>query len=298
MPDQSRRLDADREAATLIVESKIRIPPPPEPVVPRNRLLDLVQRQAVPERVYITGPAGIGKSTFLAQLCRERQTDSIVLWVGLDERDADRTRLWDHLFEAAELASPNLGVEARNAARTGSPLIKTVLPLFLNDLELCDTSVVIALDDVHSVGAGPTADSIAALAEQLPQGTTLAMTSRHGLGPRENRWVMHGQAVHVSNAGLQFDTTEIGSLFEQLPGVSLTSAMIEDAAAATLGWAVPLRLVASHLKYRSSETIPPLEGEPLIDYLYSEVLDDLTPSELRRLFARARGPLRRPLRRR
>lgn len=280
MPDQDHRLDADRVTPSLIVESKLRIPPSPEPTVLRSRLMDLVERDGMPRRVYVTGPAGIGKSTFLSQWCRERQLDSIVIWLSLDELDADSARLWSHIFEAAELASPNLGVEAGNAARSGSPLFETVLPLFLNDLDLCDTPVVIAFDDVHCIGKGPAADSLATLAEQLPHGTILAMASRHGLGPRENRWVMHGQAVRVSSTDLRFNMTETGSLIEQMADVPLTPAMIDDATAATGGWAVPLRLVAAHYRTHAGETLPPLTGEPLMDYLSSEVLDALTPDEL------------------
>ena len=280
MQDQDRQLDIGPTTPPLIVESKLRIPPPPEPMLPRQRLMDLMDGEGGLRRVYITGPAGIGKSTLLAQWCRERQLDSIVIWVSVDRADVDVARLWAHIFEAAELASPELGAEARNAANSGSPLIDTVLPLFLNDIELCDTSVVIALDDVHRTGKGLAADSLVALAEQVPRGSVLATASRQGLGPRENRWVMHGQALHLSNRDLRFSTAEAGALLEQVSGVSLTSQTIERATDQTLGWAVPLRLVGSRIRSHADETIPPLDGEALIDYLSSEVIGTLTPDEL------------------
>ena len=280
MQDQDHQPGIGQVTSQLIVESKLRIPPPPVPMVARQRLLDLVEGDGAANRVYITGPAGIGKSTFMAQWCRERQLDSIVIWVSLDERDSDSARLWAHIFESAEVASPNLGAAAANAARNGSPLIDTVVPLFLNDLEFGGTPVVVALDDVHMIGKGPALDSLVALAEQLPHDTILAMASRQGPGPRENRWVMHGQAVHISNSDLRFNAIETGLLLEQFADAPLKPETIEDAAAATLGWAVPLRLLASHLRDHAEETIPPLDGEPLIDYLSSEVLDSLTFEEL------------------
>ena len=280
MQDQDRQSDIGQTTSPLIVESKLRIPPPPEPMLPRQRLLDLMDGDGGSRRVYITGPAGIGKSTLLSQWCRERQLDSIVIWVTVDESDSDATRLWAHILEAAELASPELGAEARNAANAGSPLIETVLPLFLNDIELSSIPVIIALDDVHRTGKGMAADSLAALAEQIPRGSILALASRQGLGPRENRWVMHGEALQLSNRDLRFSTSEAGSLLEQVSGVSLTSQTIESATAQTLGWAVPLRLVGSRLGSHGDETIPPLDGEALIDYLSSEVLGALTPNEL------------------
>ena len=280
MHNQDHQHDTGHTTSPLIVESKLRIPPPPVPMVPRQRLLDLLEGDGAANRVYVTGPAGIGKSTFLAQWCRERQLDSIVIWVSLDVRDADSARLWAHIFEGAEVASPDLGAAAANAARNGSPLIETVLPLFLRDLEFGDTPVVIALDDVHVIGKGPALESLRTLAEQLPHDSILAMASRQGPGPQENRWVMHGQAIHVSNSELRFNTDETGSLLEQFAEVPLTPEMIEDVEAATLGWAVPLRLFASHLRDHGRESIPPLDGEPLIDYLSSEVLDSLTLEEL------------------
>ena len=280
MHDQDHQPDTGQTTSPLIVESKLRIPPPPVPMVPRQRLLDMAEGDGAANRVYITGPAGIGKSTFLAQWCRERQMDSMVIWVSLDEKDADSARLWAHIFESAEVASPELGAAARNAARNGSALVETVLPLFLNDLEFNDTSVVIALDDVHLIGKGSALDSLAALAEQLPHGTILAMASRQGPGPRDNRWVMHGQAVHVSNSDLRFNTVETGLLLEEFIDAPPGPEMIEEATATTLGWAVPLRLFASHLRDRDGETIPPLDGEPLIDYLSSEVLNSLTLDEV------------------
>jgi len=277
---QDRRSDTDHTMSPLIVESKLRIPPAPKPFVPRQRLLALVEDGGAAQRVYVTGPAGIGKTTFLAQWCRERQLDSIVIWVSLDETDADSARLWAHILEGAEVASPDLGAVAGNAARNGSALIESVLPLFMNDLELSDMPVVIALDDVHLIGQGVAADSLGTLAEQLPHGAILAMTSRQGPGPRENRWVMHGEAIHVSSLDLRFNTAETGSLLERFTDVPVESEMIEDARAATLGWAVPLRLFASLLRDGGGKTIPPLEGERLIDYLSSELLGNLTLDEL------------------
>jgi LuxR family maltose regulon positive regulatory protein len=279
--EREKRVERPRlTTPPLIVEAKLRIPPAPEPLVERVRLLSALEAADRLGRVHITGPAGAGKTTLLGEWCRRRQLDAIVAWVNVDERDSDPVRFWEHVLESAERSSPNLGTEARDALRAGSSL-ETVTALFLRDLGLAEGTVIIALDDFDRLGSSRARESVDAMSTHLPPGVVLAIASRRGLEGREHRLVLHGRAIHVSADSLRFDATEAARLIEGIGHESVTALVVDEAQQATGGWAVPLRLLAQHLiDGREEAGLRGLRGELLVDYLYAEVLDSLSQDEL------------------
>ncbi len=245
----SRRVSVDRQdvtssiaaGASLILPFKLRVPTPTEACIDRPGLIDVApDPMGPPRRVLVTGPAGAGKTTLLATWCRRLEYDALVSWLTIDDADTDPVRLWAHLLHGVQSWSPRLGAEAVAALEGGAPIVDVVLPLLVRDLSAMDCPAVLVLDDLHTLSEGESRASLDALAAQIPPGTTLAVSSRQGLGAEQMRWVFNEQAQHVSGDDLRFSAEEIARLAADLSTVDVSpseAAMLEHR---TGGWAAPL----------------------------------------------------------
>jgi len=69
-------------------------------VLPRGRLFDLIERGRRQKVIWISGPAGSGKTTLAASYFDSQQAPC--LWYQLDEGDADLTTFFYYLGLAAQ----------------------------------------------------------------------------------------------------------------------------------------------------------------------------------------------------
>src|SRR3954451_8307270 len=81
--DPSRPADARRRRAA----SRNLVPGPPEKVVVRGRLNDLLERGAQAPLTLVSAPAGTGKTVAVATWARSRAATGPVLWISLSELD-------------------------------------------------------------------------------------------------------------------------------------------------------------------------------------------------------------------
>ena len=83
-------------------QAKLRLPAAATPLVPRTRLLSTVDEHVSSAPVVVvTGPAGCGKTTLLAEWARRRFDR--VAWLTLDEHDNDPLRLRAAIRDALAL---------------------------------------------------------------------------------------------------------------------------------------------------------------------------------------------------
>jgi LuxR family maltose regulon positive regulatory protein len=119
--------------ATPLLTTKLYIPPPRPELVPRPRLLELLNTGLYRKLTLISAPAGFGKTTMLSDWIGELNLP--VAWVSLDEGDNDRNRFLLYFVTALQTIQPGTGetVQAMIQAPQ-SPSIESILTELINEI--------------------------------------------------------------------------------------------------------------------------------------------------------------------
>src|SRR5690606_5422543 len=146
-------------AGTLLPASKVTIPAPPEWMIARPRLIDLLAKGTRSALTVVVGPPGAGKTVAVAAWARSDRTPGPVAWVTLDPGDDRPDVFWPLLREGLEragLAVPGAGATALEESVAG----------LAADLSSRDTPAVLVLDDLQAIRhASSVVDGLAYLAK-------------------------------------------------------------------------------------------------------------------------------------
>src|SRR3954447_20409129 len=93
--------------STLILTTKLYIPPPPSKVVLRPRLIARLNAGLHRKLTLISAPAGFGKTTLVSAWVAG--CDRPVAWLSLDAGDSDPTRFLTYLIAALQTIAPHMG---------------------------------------------------------------------------------------------------------------------------------------------------------------------------------------------
>jgi LuxR family maltose regulon positive regulatory protein len=273
-PPPTARLD-ERD---VLLATKLHIPRPRPGFVLRPRLLERLQEGLEQQVVLVCTPAGLGKTSLLADWARRGGRP--VAWLSLDEADNDPARFWRHVVAALEGVRP--GVAERVAPLLGPPAppsFEGLVTALINQLAAQPDEVVLILDDYHLIEAQPVHGSLAFLLEHLPPQVHLVVASRADPPLPLARLRAGGQLAELRAADLRFTPEEAAELLRGAagPDVSLTDTVVAALAARTEGWAAGLQLAALSLRGHGDPArfVEGFSGSHryVLDYLTEEVLD-------------------------
>ena len=263
----------------LILETKLRIPPPPLHALPRLHLLERLQFALTRPLTLISAAAGAGKSTLLSSWL-SRQTGIRVGWITLERADNEPGRLWRLIFTAFERLCPGSGEGPLTLLRTRrQPNRERMLTTLLNQLEASKQEMVLALDDYHYVSDPALSQGIAFLLEHLPGHVHMIISTRLDPPLSLARLRMHEQLLELRSADLCLTHSEIRAFLNRNSKLTLSNEEIDTLFAHTEGWIAGLQLIAILLKQRTTSTdiIKALSAghRYIADYLVQEVLEHL-----------------------
>jgi len=247
--------------------------------VSRRALVDRLSISPV-RVVAIVAAAGYGKTTLLGQW---GETDpSAVAWISLDAGDNDPVVLLTHMAVAIDRIEPLSPSVFAALSSQGASVISTVLPRLGAALASMTRPVVLLLDDVHSLVEQACLDVIAELAERLPAGSQLVVTSRTVPALPLARLRTRGVLAEVGAADLALDAGGARSLMRNA-GVDLPDGAVAELTQRTEGWPAGLYLAALSVLARGDGEIQgiPFAGDDrfVADYVRSEILSRL-PDDL------------------
>ncbi len=230
--------------------------------------------------VAIVAAAGYGKTTLLGQW---GETDpSAVAWISLDAGDNDPVVLLTHMAVALDRIEPLSPSVFAALSSQGASVMSTVLPRLGAALASMTRPVVLLLDDVHSLVEQACLDVIAELAERLPVGSQLVVTSRTVPALPLARLRARGVLAEVGAADLALDAGGARSLMRNA-GVDLPDGAVAELTQRTEGWPAGLYLAALSVLARGDGEIQgiPFTGDDrfVADYVRSEILSRL-PDDL------------------
>lgn len=276
------------------------IPPRPRAgAIARPRLLARLDEIPRCRLTLLSAPAGSGKTTILGEwLARQ---DSPVAWVGLDEGDDDPFYFWLYVATALEATCPGATGPALALLRAPqAPPLRSVVTTLLNALSAVESTLVLVLDDYHTITSQAAHDLLAYATDHLPAQVHLVLTSRNDPPLPLARLRARGELLELRAADLRFSQEEAAGFLAETMGLHLTPEQVALLEARTEGWIAGLQLAALSLRgQRDTEAFLASFGGShryIADYLTDEVLGQL-PSHLRGFLLRTSllGQLSAPL---
>jgi LuxR family maltose regulon positive regulatory protein len=284
-----RSLDRVQGMSTLLLRTKLHVPPVRQELVSRPRLLEQLDLGLHRKLVLVSAPAGFGKTTLLSEWIARRQRP--VAWVSLDKGDDDPMRFWTHAIAALQTFEPKLAADLLTGFEAGQlPPLEMLLTSIINQLNALrqEYPVIVVLDDYHLIENPAIHRSLTFLVDHQPPQMCLVIASRADPPLPLPRLRARGEMVELRQNDLRFTMEEASALVNKVMGLALTSEDVAALDARTEGWIAGLQMAAVSMQARVqtdgrqalSRFIEAFTGSHrfILDYLVEEVLDQQQPA--------------------
>ena len=273
--------------STPVLATKLFVPARRPQVVARPRIAERLATtlHSGHRLTLVSAPAGFGKTTLLSDWLAEldqRQRDTRVGWLSLDENDNNLTRFVAHLVAA--LRTAELDVDAPVVELSSTASTATALTPLINDLARAGqhdsgNQWVVVLDDYHVIEASEIHETMTFLLDHLPDHLHLVIATRSDPPLPLARLRSRAQLTELRAADLRFTPSEAGEFLDRVMGLELTAADVDALENRTEGWIASLQLAALSLRGITDRSevagfISAFTGSNrfVIDYLTDEVL--------------------------
>ncbi len=259
-----------------LLATKTFLPPIPEYLVSRPRLEQRLEAalRSHHKLILVSAPPGSGKSSLVAAWAVRRAVP--LAWVSLEANDNDPPRFWSYFLAAIQPRFPDEVQAMLVDLNTEAVIPPTFLSELINLLNTQPETLVIVLDDYHTIENQDIHQGITFLLEHLPTQICLAITTRIDPPLPIHRWRARGQLTEIRAADLRFTSEEAGDFLIRQMGLDLKPEEIEKLEERTEGWATGLQLAALSMQGRSDhqEFIEQFSGSQhfVLEYLINEVL--------------------------
>lgn len=252
--------------------------------VPRNNLIAQLDQMHECRLALITGAAGYGKTTLLAQWRQDRlKAGAEVAWISLTSDDKGYAPFCTALIEALRRLGIALDFDLLQEDGTASAMDAMVAAV-VEGAENLSKELYLILDDYHHVEVPLAHKLIQKLLDHGPGNLHLVIASRVAPPLSLSRLRVMQQVVEIESVTLPFDATETRAFIEENLGRDKLNAdelsLIHEL---TSGWPSCLQLIVIMLKNRpdSRSILHDLvwRSSDLQTYLSEEVVEHL-PAEL------------------
>jgi LuxR family maltose regulon positive regulatory protein len=244
--------------------------------VDRPVLLEQLKEGLRGKLTLVSAPAGFGKTSLVAAWQKDCETP--LAWISLDEEDNEPLRFLDYLIGALQTVDADLGDEsAELLRRTSTPPLKVVLTSLLNEINAYDKEFVVAFDDYHVIHDHSIHDALSYLIERLAPHAHALIATRSDPPFPLGRMRARGDLKELRASDLRFDKTEAAAFLNEVMNLDLTPNDVAALDERTEGWIAGLQLSALTLQGREnrSELVKEFAGDNrfVLDYLLEEVLN-------------------------
>ena len=264
---------------TIILATKLFIPPPRLKVVLRPRLIERLNESlasgSTPGVTLVSAPGGYGKTTLISEwvACCGRPT----AWLSLDEGDNDTTRFLAYLIAALQTLEANVGAGVLSMLQEPLlPPIESVMTVLLNEITAFSYPFTLVLDDYHLIDSILIDQALTFLIEHLPGQMHLVITTREDPQLPLARLRTRGQLTELRAADLRFTAAEAAEFFNKVMSLNLSAEDIAILDTRIEGWIAGLQLAALSTQGREDVHgfIRSFTGDNryIVDYLVEEVL--------------------------
>lgn len=266
---------------TLLLQTKLHIPPPRSGLVSRPRLIKRLNEGLRHKLTLISAPAGFGKTTLVSDWLG--QIDLPAAWLSLDESDNDLARFLTYFIAALQQTNPETGQTAQGLLQTPRlPRLETLLTLLINDIAACLDEFILVLDDYHAINNQTIHEAMDFLIGRMPAQLHLVIASRSQPSLTLSRLRGQAQLLELNSADLRFTAVEVEKFLKDTMQLNLSPPNQIALEMRTEGWIAGLQLAALALQGQLSQParqnisafITSFAGTDryIGDYLFEEVL--------------------------
>jgi len=266
-----------------IVQSKLNMPLMPPSVLFSERMVQLCRDMSGRHGVFITAPAGYGKTTLLLAAMNDYTSRGHnVRWYRLDQDDQDLAVFYTYLVEM--LFPGDQPEELRSQINWGDILSSHH---FVNSLicqKLWDFSTrqpeqetFLVFDDFHQVRDIPEiSNAVGYLIDNLPRGFTVVVSCRWDTGLLSGKRRLEKNILQVDFSHLCFSGEETAELMKSKFGIDPGPGLLKNIMNRTEGWPAGILLLCQIRDRFPQEMIfdmldHPVQKEILFEYILSEV---------------------------
>jgi ATP/maltotriose-dependent transcriptional regulator MalT len=276
---------------TSLLQTKLYIPSPRPELVPRPRLIELLNAGLHRKLTLISAPAGFGKTTLVSEWVANLRLGAMsesapavaIAWLSLDESDNDLTRFLIYLIGALQAVEVDIGKGVLSALQSPQPPpAETILTALINEIAALACRILLVLDDYHLIETQPIHDALVFLLRRLPPQMHVVIATREDPPLSLARLRARGQLTELRAADLKFAPSETAQFLNQVMGLDLSEEDMGTLERRTEGWIAGLQLAAISMQGHRDMTgfIQSFAGSHhyVLDYLVEEVLEQQSES--------------------
>jgi LuxR family maltose regulon positive regulatory protein len=272
----------------LLLQTKLYIPPTRPGLVSRPRLIERLNaglpgrnRGFARKLTLVCAPAGYGKTTLVSAWLRS--VDQPHAWISLDEGDNDLVCFLNYLVTAFRQVDGEIGQAVQHLLETPQlPSVEALLTELINDILTRSSSLVLVLDDYHTITESSVHEAVGFLLERQPPQMHMVVVSRQDPPLPLSRLRGRGQITEIRQSDLRFTLQEATAFLNQSMGLKLETSQVATLDTHTEGWITGLHMAALALQSRRTDGgtegvarfIDSFSGRHhfVLDYLTDEVL--------------------------
>ncbi|MGI9540024.1 MAG: hypothetical protein ACR2N6_07745, partial [Miltoncostaeaceae bacterium] len=262
-----------------VLTAHITAPPVRPGSVIRGALVDRLLR-AQPVLSVVSGPAGSGKTTVMAQCC---EADRCPAWLSLSDSENDPVGFWLSVIESIRKTIDDFGPGYRARLRAGgASAVSPIVASIANELVERDMPLRLYLDDLHRLTSVECRRSLHEFIDLLPPTVHVVVGSRASPPIPLAKRRADGALLEIDAEDLAMSPDEARRQLAAL-GVSLDPGPLETLVARTEGWTAGLQLAGMALRGapEPAAAVDALDGTELTiaEYFASEVVAQAPPNE-------------------
>ena len=266
-----------------LLRTKLFIPQTRGNLVPRPRLVELLNTGLDKELTLIAAPAGFGKTTLVVDWLK--QIDLPAAWLSLDEADNDLPRFLAYLAAAFQQVDEQIGLSLLSALQSPQlPVMEKVLTVLLNEIAFRTDPLILVLDDYHLLTDTANLEVMEFLLHHQPPQLHLVLTTREDPDLPLARLRARDQLIEIRAKDLRFTQGEAEAFLRDVMGLALSEQDIAELEGRTEGWAVGLQLAGLSMQKQADlkSFIADFSGSNrhILDYLTDEVIQQ-QPEDIR-----------------
>ncbi len=273
------------QQAAPLLRTKLFVVRPKPDLVPRERLLRLLDGIPYRKLILLSASAGFGKTTLIGAWIASRSYPTA--WYSLDRGDNETARFFTYLIAALQTVHPAVGESARQALTLAPlPPIESLVSSIINDIASLSDSFLLVLEDYHVIENDAIHEALMFLLDHAPPQLHVAVTTRIDPPIPIARLRVRGDLLELRASDLRFSGEESASLFNDTMRLNLSADSVAAVQERTEGWIAGLQMAGLSLHGRDDveDFISAFTGEDryVIDYLLEEVLTR-QPEDLQRI---------------
>ncbi len=272
-------VDSEREVP-LLLNTRLYRPRISDDQIPREKIINLLEKNLEKSLTLVSAPAGYGKSIVISQWLES--SSALHSWISIDDTFNDLNTFLAYIHLAMEAISPGTFNKTKSIIHAGElPSSEIISNTLINELNQVQHPFILVLDDYHLIHNSEIHKLMGEVLRFPPKNMHLTLITR-GDPPLDLLFLRTHQGMNeIRMQELAFSENEVRMLMQTRLDIDLSeenSLLLQEK---TEGWVVGIRLALYAMKSSQDaiRIIGQLKGNfhAISEFLLEEMLNNQTP---------------------